>query len=143
MIWVRPRGCVGRSSHTRASLDCELSVVMRAMRPIGQPQQALPGGSGAARRAPSCATPRNAQRPQRREHRRTTSMRRDDAAPRRSFVGSFDELVHELCGGDVADATALFAGDEAEGDEQVAFAGAGVMTTDCNTFGRRCHVRWG
>jgi hypothetical protein len=43
------------------------------------------GGSDAARRAPSCATPCNARRPQQQGHRRRRpSRRRDNAAPRRS-----------------------------------------------------------
>jgi hypothetical protein len=44
-----------------------------------------------------------------------------DDAREDSFVGGFDELVDELGGGDVADAASLFAGGEAETDEQVRF----------------------
>ena len=49
-----------------------------------------------------------------------------DDAGESSFVGGFDEFVDELRGGDVADSAALFAGGDAEPDEQVGFAGAGV-----------------
>jgi hypothetical protein len=47
-----------------------------------------------------------------------------DDAGEDAFVGGFDEFVDQLCGGDVADAAALFAGSEAQPDEQVALAGA-------------------
>jgi len=42
-----------------------------------------------------------------------------DDAGEDAFVGGFDEFVDELCGGDVADAAALFAGSEAKPDEEV------------------------
>jgi hypothetical protein len=49
-----------------------------------------------------------------------------DHAGQLPFVGGFDELVHELCGGDVADPAALLAGREAEADQQMGLAGAAV-----------------
>ena len=49
-----------------------------------------------------------------------------DDAGQASFVGGFDEFVDELGGGGVADPAALFAGGDAEADEQVGLAGAGV-----------------
>src|SRR5680860_1084689 len=45
-------------------------------------------------------------------------------------VGGFDELVDQCCGGGVAHAATLVAGGDAEGDEQVRFAGAGVAEQD-------------
>ena len=50
-----------------------------------------------------------------------------DHAGQLAFVGGFDELVDQLWGGDVADPAALFAGSDTERDEQVGFAGAGVV----------------
>src|SRR6478672_4191850 len=41
-------------------------------------------------------------------------------------VGGFDELVDQLCGGDVADPAALFAGSQPEPYEQVGLSSAGV-----------------
>jgi hypothetical protein len=46
------------------------------------------------------------------------------------FVGGLDQFVHQLRGGDVADPAALFARGQAEGDEEVAFAGAGIAQQD-------------
>jgi len=61
------------------------------------------------------------------------SVASDDAGED-AFVGGFDEFVDEfvdeLRGGDVADSAALFAGGEAESDEEVGFAGAGVAEQD-------------
>ena len=49
-----------------------------------------------------------------------------DDAGQAPFVGGFDEFVDQLGGGDVADPAALFAGGQAETDEEMGFAGAGV-----------------
>jgi hypothetical protein len=46
------------------------------------------------------------------------------------LVGGFDELVDELGGGGVTDPTSFFAGGDAEPDEEVALAGAGVAEED-------------
>ena len=43
-----------------------------------------------------------------------------------SFVGGFDEFVDQLGGGGVADASSLFAGGQAQSDEEMTFAGAGI-----------------
>jgi hypothetical protein len=45
-------------------------------------------------------------------------------------VGRFDEFVDQLRGGHVAHAASLFAGGEAEPDQQVTLAGAGVAEQD-------------
>ena len=49
-----------------------------------------------------------------------------DDAGQLPVVGGFDEFVDQLRGGDVADPAALFAGGQAEPDEQVGLAGAAV-----------------
>lgn len=47
-----------------------------------------------------------------------------------AFVGGFDEFVDQLCGGDVADAAALFACCQPQPDEQVGLSCAGVPEQD-------------
>src|SRR5262249_14852112 len=49
-----------------------------------------------------------------------------DDAGQRPLVGGFDELVDQGGGGDVADPAALLAGGQAQADQQVGLAGAGV-----------------
>ena len=49
-----------------------------------------------------------------------------DEAGEAAFVGGFDEFVDELGAGGVADPASLLAGGDAEPDEQVGLAGAGV-----------------
>ena len=58
-----------------------------------------------------------------------SSVSCDDACEA-SFVGGFGEFVDELRGGGVADSASLFTGGDAESDEEVAFAGAGIAEQD-------------
>ena len=56
-----------------------------------------------------------------------------DDAGKDAFVGGFDEFVDKLGGGDVADASSLFAGCQAQPDEEMPW----TSTVNCSS-GFRC-----
>ena len=57
-----------------------------------------------------------------------TAVAADDAG-KDAFVGGFDEFVDKLGGGDVADASSLFAGCQAQSDEEMPW----TSTVNCSS----------